>query len=393
SDMNFKWSEDEVAWRQEVGDFLRKEVTEELLGELKRKRSDHSQELYEKVARKGWLGVSLPREYGGLGKSMAYQAIFNEEMHVCGLPEGTLDAIRNTAQYVALALLSFGSEEQKQHWLPKIIRGEVRISLGLTEPNSGSDVASAQARAVEDNDSFTLNGTKLFSCAHVTTHMMVLARTDPTARKHEGLSLFLVDLSSPGVSIRPMITIGGRIRNEVSFEDIKIPKENLLGERNKGWTNLQAGLGQERSESRRVNIMRVLLGRLIEYTKNTRRDGVLLSEITSVRHALADVATEVEISWLLSQRVVWMQTKGMSTTSREAPMAKLYHTEAWERFATAALDIIGQRGILEHSAEWIPLDGAISEMYGDCRTHQIGAGTSEIQRNIIAIRGLGLPRK
>ena len=348
--MNFRFSPEEETWRQEVREFFAREVTDELLERLQREQgctNTHSQELYLKMAQKGWLGLAWPKEFGGQARGYAEQAIFAEECTRGRVPPGTVNVIGNTVHFLGGALIQYGTDEQKRTFLPKIAAGEIRSCQGLTEPNAGSDLASVELRAVEDGDDFILNGTKLFSNAHNANHMFTVTRTDPNVPKHRGITLFLTPLDSPGIHISALYTVGGRRRNVVTFEDVRVPKTHMLGELNRGWYNLAVTMGLERSQAQGVAEMERRFADLVEFVKRAQRQGKPLGSFPAVRYALARLATELQTAKLLSYKVVWMQGAGLDVGAKEAPLAKLYHSELVERFASTALDILGQYGQLE----------------------------------------------
>ena len=393
--MEFRLTREEEAWRDEVRGFFEREVTAQIREELRQK--GFSRQLHLKMAQADILAAALPREYGGRSLSPLKQFIFNDELARAKMPFGVTSAIGNSVHVLGGTLVSHGNEEQKKRWLPMIVKGELISSQGLTEPNAGSDLASVELRAIEDGDCYVLNGTKLYSNALNATHMLTVTRTDNTMPKYRGISLFLVDLSSPGVVITPLISIGGDLRAEVSFSDVRVPKFNLIGEKNRGWYHLVSGgaMVLERTQPAPWNRPSFLFEEFVEYVKHAQREGQPLSNVPAVRYALADLAVEVKIAWLLNYRAAWMLERGMDVSSKEVPMAKLCLTELLERFANTAIDILGQSGQLESwglEQRWVPLKGGIAREYRDSRELQIGGGTSEIQRNIIAIRGLGLPR-
>ena len=397
--MDFRFSEAEEAWRKEIKEFFAREVTEEFLDKLTQEQggwtNPHSQELYVKMADRGWLGLSWPKEYGGQERSYTEQAIFSEEAAKGRCPAGTLNVIGNSVHFLGGLLLASGNENQKKEWLSLIARGQLRSCQGLSEPNAGSDLASVELRAIEKGDEYVLNGTKIYSNAHNTTHIFTVTRTDTEVPKHRGISLLLVDLSSPGITISPLITCGGRRRNEVAFEDVEVPKENMVGDKNQGWYVLATAMGFERTQSIGVAKLESSFAELVKCVKEIKYEGRPLSQIPAVRSALANIATEIQIAWLLSYRVAWLQGQGQSVGAKEAPMAKLSRSEVEERFANTVTDVLGQYGQLEKWGEdkkRIPLHGEAATLYRDSRTDQIAAGTSEVQLNIIAQRGLGLPR-
>ncbi len=400
--MEFKFNEKEKAFYEEVDEFLQKELnfdwvkysrawpggyaSGELLGEEVLEALSHYR---KKLIEKGWLTISWPKEYGGQEYSFMEQAIFDERTSYYRAPNADVIAVG----MVGPTLLKIGTEEQKREWLPRIASGEVRMWLGYSEPNAGSDLAGIQTTAVEDGDDYVINGQKIWSStAHVCDYAWLIARTDPDAPRHRGVSFFIVDNKSPGITMRPIINIlGAHSFNEVFFDDVRVPKKNLIGEKNKGFYYLMTALDFERVILVGMGGFRRVFEELVECVKQTQRDGVPLKNYQSVRLKLARIATEIEIGYMLFWRTAEMLDKGLSPTV-ESSALKLTATELSRKLAEAAVDIFGPYSLIEEGTEFMPLRGLISRGYLDCISATIGAGTSEIQRNIIALRGLRLPR-
>ncbi|MDY7018749.1 MAG: acyl-CoA dehydrogenase family protein [Chloroflexota bacterium] len=391
--MDFRFNPQEEQWRKEVRDFFEREVTSELLEQLEAKGEEHSPELYQKLTQKGWLGLSWPKEYGGKGCGIIEMCIFYEEMSRAQAP--IQDVYRHSIAYFGSELIALGTEEQQKHFLPRLARGEITCCRGFTGPEAGSDLANVQLRAVEDGDYYRLNGEKTFMLAHYTDHIVALTRTDPNAiPKHRGLTMFIVDLESPGVKMRPMWTLGGHKRSQVFFDDVMVPKGNLLGKLNRGFYQAMEDLNQERSGAFQIVLLEKYFHNLIQFVKKSRRNGQPLGQIPETRQRLADLTTGIQVAWLISRYTLWRQSQGMST-DKEAAMTKLYVSELSQRLARVAMDTIGPLSLLEYSGqskEWTPLMGQFPWLYRNCSMETIGGGTSEIQRHVIAMRGLQLPR-
>lgn len=395
--MDFTLTEEQLAWQEEVREFFRSTVSEELLDRVEEDGTEWDQELYQALADKKYTAIGIPEAYGGMGMGFTELAIFNEEGARASLPHGVSSIFGTTCQWVAVAVIRLGTEEQKRHYLPRLISGEYRVALGLTEPGCGSDLAAVDLRAVQDGDDFILNGQKIFNSGHLATHLITVSRTDPSAPKHKGISLLLADLRAEGVEIYPVITIRGWKRTTVVFEDVRVPKTALLGQLNRGWYDLMSVMDMERSGMSSVAEREVAFDKILQYVKEAKRDGKPLVEYPAVRSALADMYREIVVGRLLSQRVIWLQATGQDATSL-ASFQKLFNSEAAERLTLAAMDIIGPLTLLEWrnagetNKRWAPLKGLLNTMYKDLRIGQIYGGTSEIQRNIIATRELRLPR-
>ena len=388
--MNFKFSESEEAFREELKSWLNTELAA-------RPGSDSNPdsewafnlEMRRKLAEKGWLTMAWPEEYGGQSASHMMQVIFAEEMSYNNAPGRDVFGTK----MMAPTLMIHGTEDQKQQFLPPVSRGDVQWCQGYSEPESGSDLASLQTRAIEDGDDFVVNGTKVWtSGAHRADHIMVLTRTDPDAPKHRGISFLLCDMNTPGITVNPIINMAGdHSFNMVTFEDVRIPKKNLVGEQNRGWYVGATLLDFERSGVDYSAGAKRTLEELVEFAKTNSKNGVLLANDPVTRNRLSDLAIEVEVSKLISYNIAWMQGQGL-VPNKEASMGKVLGTELQQHVSETGMHMLGMHGQLEPGAQHAPLEGKVEHMYLTDVSQTIQAGTSEIQRNIIATRGLGLPR-
>lgn len=390
--MQFRISPEDEAFREEVREFLKQELPPDWVGSGE---GDDDEEweftlrMRKKLAEKGWLTMAWPPEYGGQGASLMRQVVFAEEMAYHRAPGRDAFGIR----MLAPTLMIHGTEEQKREHLPRIARGEVQWCQGYSEPESGSDLASLQTRAVEDGDDFVINGTKIWtSMAHRADWMFMLVRTDPDAPKHRGISFLLVDMKTPGIEVRPIVNMANLHNfNMVTFDNVRVPKRNLVGEKNRGWYVGATLLDFERSGVEYSAGARRTLEELVQFAKEATRNGRPLAEDPLVRRRLADMAIEVEVSRLISYYIAYMQSQGL-VPNKEASMGKLFGTELQQRVAQTGMSLLGLYGQLEPDSKYAPLQGRIERAYLTSISATIAAGTSEIQRNIIATRGLGLPR-
>ncbi|MCA9843443.1 MAG: acyl-CoA dehydrogenase family protein [Dehalococcoidia bacterium] len=344
----------------------------------------------QRLAEKGWLTMAWPREYGGLGANHMDQMIFREETAYAGAPGSGGQGI----SMVGPCLMVHGNEEQKKEHLPKIASGEVHWAQGFSEPGSGSDLASLQTRAIRDGDDFVINGQKIWtSGAHDADWIHVLTRTDPDAPKHRGISYFLLDMRTPGVTVRPLINmLGDHEFNEVFFEDVRVPAQNMMGEENRGWYVGATLLDFERSGVNWSAQGRKTVERLTGYARETSGPKGRLIDDAGIRQGLAELRIGVEASRLLSYRVAWMQSANL-IPNYEASMSKVFGSELGQRIANFGLKLLGLPGQNVDPADPnAPLKADIGRSYMRTVPGTIAAGTSEIQRNIIATRGLGLPR-
>ncbi len=390
--MDFTFAPEEEAFRQEVRSFLKQELPPDWSGmdTFAATDDDHAlgREFDRKLARKGWLTMAWPKEYGGQGRPYREQLIFNEEKGYFLAPTGGMHGV----SMVGPTVMVYGTQEQKKRYLGAIARAEVVWCQGFSEPGAGSDLASLQTRAAREGDFYILNGQKLWTTnGHHADWMFLLARTDPDAPKHRGISYLLLDLRTPGVSIRPVwLMSGGRV-NEFFFDNVRLPVENLAGEENQGWYVAMTTLSFERSGARGVGETKRNLDDMAALAQEPGPYGSPLARDPLVRHRLAEMAVEVEIGRMLSYRVNWLQGRG-DIPQYEASQVKTYVTELEQRLAQTGMAMLGLYGALQEGSPWVVLKGRIEHAYRATIGETILAGTSEIQRNIIAQRGLGLPR-
>ncbi len=390
--MDFRDNATQGTWREEVRDFLKENRSEEASTEGARYRMEGNlrerlKDWREKLSKKGWIAPAWPKEYGGAGLGVMEQFIMNEEfaearvMNVGGM--GT--------SMIGPTLIIHGNEEQKKEHLGAILRGEVQWCQGYSEPGSGSDLASLQTRAVRDGDEWVINGQKIWtSGAHNADWMFMLARTDPDAPKHRGITYFLLDMHSPGVTVRPLINLAnGHMFNEVFFEDVRVPNRNVLGEVNRGWYLGTTTLDFERSSIGNAVGQRQSLEYYLRYLREHKDDGGVVKSPT-VRSEFADRWIEAATARMLSYVVVTIQASGR-VPNHEASIAKLFNTELSQRIARSAMKMIGTNGMLIDSKS-APMRGRAPQSYMQTVSSTIAGGTSEVQRNIVATRGLGLPR-
>ncbi|MCJ7791895.1 MAG: acyl-CoA dehydrogenase family protein [Dehalococcoidia bacterium] len=397
--MDFRFSDREEASRTEVEDFIKKELptdwTEKniywpggygTLAEFEELNS-HIERFRHRLAEKGWLTISWPKEYGGAGRTNIEQAIFHERMSYYRAPGGEVATLIGGP-----TIMLFGSDEMKKEWLPKIARGETRFWLAYSEPNAGSDLASIQTRAVEDGDDLIINGQKIWgTAAHVSHYAWMIVRTDPNAAPHRGITLLIVDNKSPGVTIRPLTNICGSYSfNEVFFDNVLVPKKNIVGEKNKGWYYVMVALDFERLVIPIGGFKRTF-EEITQYTKETKHNGQSLSQNPLIRNKLAEIAIQIEVAYMFFWQTAWMLDKGL-VPNIEASVLKLFTTQLSQKLANTGMQVMGHYGPLERESKWASLRGRVQSGYLDCISALVGAGTSEIQRNIIAMRGLGLPR-
>lgn len=390
--MDFKFSEEEENFRQEVRDFLDKELPPEVVQECDAAhyyvRGPHTKEFGKKLAAKGWVASHWPEEYGGQGRSYLERLILAEELTYRGVSGGGIGSA-----IVGPTLMRHGSEEQKREFLPRIARGEIEFSLGYSEPNAGTDLASLEMRAVPDGDDYIISGQKVYSTmAHQVDYHWLAAKTNPNAeKKHRGISLFIVDLKSPGITISPLQTISGEQTNEVFYDNVRVPKKNRVGEENRGWYYIVEALDFERSLVINIVNSRRILDLLLQYAKETRRNGKTLAKDPLVRQKLAQLAIEVHLERLHAYRTAWLESKGI-VPNVEAAMLKIWGHELDQRLAKEGMEMLGLYSQLEPDSKWAPLKGVIEHLYRFAIHLSYGGGSHELMRTVIACRGMGLPR-
>lgn len=390
--MEYGWPEDLAQFRAGVRRFIEEVMTPELASEIENllhgsQGGPHIRAVLDEVDRRGWLRKSWPTEMGGAGKSPWYRYILAHEIRYAGMPFG-----RGSANMIAPAIVRFGTDEQRRHYVPKIWSGEITCALGYSEPDAGTDLASLKTRAVRDGDEYVLNGQKIWtSGAHISNHVWLAARTDPQAPKHRGISVFIVPIDLPGITIRPISTSAGVRTNEVFYENVRVPASALIGEENRGWYIIANALDHERvtvGVDDHIDLIR-LYDEFITYLQKDRPD---LLALDHNRRRLAELKID-----LLAHRALLLSNAAIvargETPTMEASMVKIWGSELRHRLSDAFMEILGRYGALRSDSEVrAPLAGHLDSTYRFAPVVRFAGGTNEVQRNIIAQRGLGLPR-
>jgi alkylation response protein AidB-like acyl-CoA dehydrogenase len=343
-----------------------------------------------KLGEKGWLAMAWPRKYGGREASIMEQVLFDEVRGYYNAPG--VDAF--AVGMFAPTLLAGATEAQKERLLPPIAKGEAFYCQGWSEPDAGSDLASLTTTAVREDDHYIVNGQKTWTTgAHRAEYMFLLARTDPESKRGKGLSVFHLRMDLPGVQVRPLLYMNGKhVYNEVFFSDVNIPAEDLIGTEGEGWALSRQTMNFERSGAGGFSGAKRYLEQLIEYTQHTTRNGQSLSKEPNARRKIAELFIGSEVGKSLAYKIAWMHQKGdFAGLITAASASKLYSTELAQKLANYATEIMGLYGQLEEGSH-APMQGSMTELYQMCKGATIFAGTNEIQRNLIAWTGLGLPR-
>ncbi|MCI0785743.1 MAG: acyl-CoA dehydrogenase family protein [Chloroflexi bacterium] len=399
--MDFGFSPEQEALRDEVRQFIVDNVTPEVKGEVEGDaeggRGPLVRELYKKIADKGWIGISWPKEYGGQDGSRLDQYIVEEEFSRIGIGVGG-------AGSGAPALLAAGTDEQKKHFLPGLISGDIVFALGFTEPQAGSDLAGLQCRAVKDGDEYVINGQKMYtSSAHYATHIYLMARTDPDAPRHRGISIFLIPMDTPGITVRALWTIqndppapvgttyGQSRTNETFFEDVRVPATCMLGEENDGWYVGAMGLNLDRVGASRYLISVRRDEDIINWVKENKQNGYSLADDPAIRDRLAELWIEAQVCRLMTMRSMSLVERGGNFTY-EGAAEKVWAPEHGVKTTETISQILGPYAQLLNGSEGAIKDGIFAHNLMGSFQSGINHGSVQVMRDQIARRGLGLPR-
>lgn len=382
---------EEREFEQRLRDFLDRELTDVVRRQhtLDLGLGPEGREFMRRMGEAGFLGVGWPTEYGGRDGTRAMEVILSQEFarREAYLPNSIARLMAGPV------ILRHGSEAMKREFLPRIAGGEIEFSLGYTEPSAGSDLAALQMRAVRDGEFYIISGQKTFNTqSHFADYHWLAARTDQAASPHKAISLFVVDQRAPGITVHPIQTLGGERTNAVFYDEVRVPASRLVGEPNRGFYYMIEAIEHERLALSQNIRLRPFLDRLTGYVREASHDdGRRLASDPNIRRRLAQMEVDLEASLCFEARALFLLQAGKVIES-EGTMTKLVASELRQRFSYEALDILGPRGRLEESASQAPLQGEVERF---CRTtvvDTIGGGTSEMLRDIIAQRGLHLPR-
>ena len=389
--MDFEFAPDERAFEAEVERFLEAERAPDVMDAHPEQLSQTvdspaKRAFMRKLAERGWLGMSWPKLYGGQERPGIYDFMLTEALSRFGAPQPG-----KGVGIVGKTIIRHGNEELKNFFLPKIIRAEVEFAIGYSEPGAGSDAANIQLRTARDDarGGWVLNGQKIWTTsAHFADWYWVGARTGP--HKHKGITLFLIPMDHAGLTIRPTWTIGDERTNEVFFDDVFVPDAFVVGELNHGWTYICEALDLERFAMMPVGPLEMKVAALCDWVRTARRDGEPLRASAKARSAVAQLATQFEVARMLQRRVISEAVKGGVPTV-ESSQYKLFMNECSKRTANVALDLMGPGAQLKPQEDGAPAGGRFERSYRYTVVDTIGGGTSEIQKNIISRRKLGLP--
>jgi alkylation response protein AidB-like acyl-CoA dehydrogenase len=386
--MDFAFTPDEDAFRAQLRTFLADELPDWWRGMFveDERTMPLTREICRKLADRGWLTMAWPEEHGGQGASVWMQTVLREEMWAHEEPRGPQYMNLN---YIGPLVMRFGSPDQRAQFLPLMAHGDVIFTQLFSEPDAGSDLASLQTKARDEDDHFIVNGQKIWSSyADAPADWgLLLARTNADAPKHAGISVFLLDMTTPGVTVRPIPTMAGPHEfNEVFLDDVVVPRARLLGVQDQGWDVITTGLTFERTGIARYARAAAVLELAVEHVNQTGQ-----SRDPAVRRLLADLGTRIEAARLCNYRAISIQARGEVPTV-EASIARIHNTTVEQLTGNVVMEVLGATAQLRAGDADAPLDGEATRHWLRNIPTTVAAGTLEIQKNIVAQRGLGLPR-
>ena len=380
---------DQKQLRDQLRTYMAKLITPAVMEEIR--GSEGGGPEYRRVLRElgkdGWLGVGWPKEYGGRALSAIEQYIFAEEIQRTGFPLPFL-----TINSVSPTIMRFGTDEQKKRFLPKIQAGEMLIAIGYSEPEAGTDLASLKTRAVRDGSEWVINGQKTFtSLADHSDYVWLAVRTNPTASKHRGISMFMVPLDAPGVKITPIWTMGGVRTNATYYEDVRVPLDNLVGGENQGWSLITNQLNHERVALFNYGPMSETFADVVRWAKETESPaGGFVIDQPWVQQNLARFKAKLEVLKVMNWKQAWDITQG-GLHPAQASAIKVFASEFNVEGYHLLMEVLGEEGAIRDGSPGAVLRGRIERTYRSVLILTFGGGTNEVQRDIIAMAGLGMP--
>jgi alkylation response protein AidB-like acyl-CoA dehydrogenase len=390
--MRYDFTPEQEAWRDEVRAFLRDNITQELLDEQREAGNEgkgpRAQAFILKMRDRGLFGIAWAKEYGGLGRSAIDQWIFVDELEGAGAPMLPLGITS-----VAPTIQRVGTEAQKQTWLPRITSAEIDFAVAYSEPEAGTDMAALRTRAALDGDEWVINGQKMWNTmAHMATHNWVALRTEPEAPKHKGISMMIVPMDAPGVTVQAIYVWPGLRTNALFFDNVRVPRDHLIGERGMGFYYAAMALNFERLAIGSVGMVRRYFQELVRVVRELVIDGEPVAKRPWVRERLARLALDIEAARLIGLETAWLLEQG-GVPAAQSSMAKIWVSELAQRVADAGSEILGLDGQLHPEEPSATLHGRMQWLYRTAPLLAFGGGTNEVQRTIIAMLGYGLPRK
>jgi alkylation response protein AidB-like acyl-CoA dehydrogenase len=389
--MDFKFTVEQDNFRKEIVTFLEGEIKQGLWKPMiDAWIMGYDPNFTKRVSQKGWIGLTWPKEYGGGGKAFIDRLILTEELLRYGAPAA---CHWFADRQIGGAVLKHGTDDQKKFYLPMIMKGEMYVGLGLSEPEAGSDLVSLKTKAIKKEDGlYHVEGGKTWTSGgqHM-NWLYLLARTNPEAPKHKGLSEFVIPINLPGISTGLIRDItGGEHWNEVFFDNAKVDPKYLIGKENGGWLQIMEQLAYERSGMERLMANYPIYSGLLEYVKTTKRNGKRLADDPIIRQQMAQLKIDFETGRMFMYQVALAMDEGRSP-DWEAPLSKAYCTSYEQKLANVAAEILGPYGQLKPGAKGVKLDGHVYHSYLSSKGYSLQAGSTEVLKNILAQRKLGLP--
>jgi alkylation response protein AidB-like acyl-CoA dehydrogenase len=384
------YTEEHEALRKELREYYAQLLTPEILKEVR--RSEGVGPVVRKVVRQmgedGWLGIGWPEEYGGRGMTPIEQFIFFDESMRVGAPVPML-----TVNSVAPTIMQYGSEEQKNFYLPRILKGEIHFGIGYTEPDAGTDLASLQTRAVRDGDQWVINGQKIYtSLATDVDYIWLAVRTNEEEKRHKGISIVIVPSDTPGFTVAPIKNMGNFNTNCTYYEDVRVPAGNLVGELHGGWSLITNQLNNERVTLCSSGMIEGLVEGVTEWAQNTRRaDGSRVIDQQWVQMTLAKIDARLDFLRLMNFKVAWCAEQNMPLDPAHASTVKVFGTEFYLEALRGMQEILGAHATFRAESPEAVLDGRVGQMLRSIHILTFGGGVNEMQRDLISMFGLGMP--
>jgi 3-oxocholest-4-en-26-oyl-CoA dehydrogenase alpha subunit len=388
--MKLAYSPQHEALRQELRAYYRKLLTPALRAEIARSEGvgPTVRAIVRQMGADGWLGIGWPTEYGGRGMTPIEQFIFFDESMRAGAPVPML-----TVNSVAPTIMQFGSEEQKRFYLPKILKGEIHFAIGYTEPSAGTDLASLQTRAVRDGDDYVINGQKVFtSLATDADYIWLAVRTDPEAPKHKGISIVIVPANTPGFRCVPIRNMGEMNTNQTFYDDVRVPAANLVGKLNGGWKLITNQLNHERVTLCSSGMIEGPFEDVVAWARETKlANGQRVIDQPWVQLNLARIHAHLDFLRLMNFKVAWGAEQNQPLNPAHASTIKVFGTEFYLDACRLMLEILGPAGTFRSGSPEAAINGRIGFLLRGIHILTFGGGTNEMQRDLIALFGLGMP--
>jgi alkylation response protein AidB-like acyl-CoA dehydrogenase len=388
--MYIGYTDEQEALRRELRAYYDELLTPEVVEQLEHGHGvgEDMRRVVRQMGKDGWLGIGWPKEWGGQGRSAIEQFIFFDESMRAGAPVPML-----TINTVGPTIMNFGSDEQKEFFLPKILAGEIHFCIGYTEPGAGTDLASLKTRAVRDGDEYVINGQKIFtSLAGDADYVWLATRTNPEVKKHKGISLFIVPMDTPGIKVVPMQLMSEHDINQTYYDDVRVPASNLVGGENNGWTLITNQLNHERVTLCSPGIIERALHEVRLWAQDTKlADGRRVIDQEWVQINLAKVHAKLEFLRLMNWKVAWTATMGRLDVA-DASSVKVFGTEFYLEAFRLMFEVVGEQGYLRSDSPDRVVGGRLERLYRSLLILTFGGGVNEVQRDLIAMFGLGLPR-